>query len=156
MQRAKIVAGRIWRLKSTVDTARNAKAGVRKIPVPVSSKRGGAAGRNALVSFTFRAHLAANSSAHEMRKAVAASVFSATIFLSYCPPSFPRSGCKPLYPGDRNEAVFEPFVSSLLRERPAERPDALRPDFGPQHSGTRQHMRVSRCASVTEISLRHR
>jgi hypothetical protein len=34
---------------------------------------------------------------------------SATTFLSYCPPSFRRSGRKPLYPGDRNEAVFEPL-----------------------------------------------
>src|ERR1039458_1263473 len=34
---------------------------------------------------------------------------SATTFLSYCPPSFRRSGRKPLYPGDRNEAAFEPL-----------------------------------------------
>jgi integrase len=53
----------VWPSSSTADTAKSVKAGIRQTPVPVNSKRDGAAGKSARASFTSREHSPGSSTA---------------------------------------------------------------------------------------------
>jgi hypothetical protein len=51
----------VWLSSSIADTAKSVKTGIPRTPVPVNSRRDGAARKSARASFTSRAHLAGNS-----------------------------------------------------------------------------------------------